>query len=78
MAIRSKHLIFFKCLEENTLLKQAMEFTHLFGVTWQLSAKARRDIFLGYSLQSTDFKGLVINQPKMSEGSKAQVNNDKL
>ena len=48
------------------------------GVTWQCSAKARRDIFLGYSLQSTDFKGLVINQSMMSEGSKAQVNNNKL
>ena len=48
------------------------------GVSWQLSAKARRDIFLGYSLQSTDYKGLVINQPKMIEGSKAQVNNNKL
>ena len=78
MAIRSKHLIFFKCLEENTLLKQAMKVIHLFGVSWQCSAKARRDILLGYSLQSTDFKGLVINQPKMVEGSKAQVNNNKL
>ena len=71
MAIKSKHLIFFKCLEENTLLNQAMKFIHSFGVSWQLSAKARRDIFLGYSLQSTDYKGLVINQPKMVEGSKS-------
>ena len=78
MAIKRKHLIFFKCLEENTLLKQAMKFIHLFGVTWQCSVKARRDILLGYSLQSTNYKGLMINQPKMSEGSKAQVNNNKL
>ena len=78
MAIRSKHLVFFKCLEENTLLKQEMKVIHLFGVFWQCSAKARRDIFLGYSLQSTDYKGLVINQPMMIEGSKEQVNNNKL
>ena len=78
MTIRSKHLIFIKCLEKNTLLKQAMKFIHLFGVTWQCSAKVRRDILLGYSLQSTDFKGLVINQSMMNEGSKAQVNNNKL
>ena len=78
MAIRSKHLISFKCFEENTLMKQAIEFIPLFGVSWQFSAKSRRDIFLGYSLQSTDYKGLVINQPKMIQGSKAQVNNNKL
>ena len=76
MAIRSKHLSSIKCLEDNTLQKQTLKYLHMFGVSWLFSTKARKDISLSYSLQSTAYRGLEVNQPKVIEGPNAQFSNN--